>query len=102
MFSTGDVSGAPDVVAAEYVDHQGLDGNEMSGVGGFVHVVEVARQDYATLSVEVVDLEVAGDTAHGRLRWTGVGRDGRTAERETSETVRVADGRAVEHWGSML
>ena len=29
MISTGDVSTAGDVVAAEYLDHQGLDGTEM-------------------------------------------------------------------------
>ena len=102
MFSTGDVSTAGDVVAAEYLDHQGLDGTEMRGVNGFVQVVAVARHAYSELSVEVVDLKLSGDTVEGRLHWHGVRRDGTAIQRDTIETVRVVDSRAVEHWGRRL
>jgi predicted SnoaL-like aldol condensation-catalyzing enzyme len=102
MFSTGDVSAVDDVVAVDYIDHQGLGGNEMHGVVGFVHVVEVARKAYSDMRVEVVDLESHGDSAEGRLHWTGVRHDGSVVERETIEIIRVADGRAVEHWGRRL
>jgi predicted SnoaL-like aldol condensation-catalyzing enzyme len=102
MFSTGDVSAVDDVVAVDYIDHQGLGGNEMRGVAGFVRVVGVAREAYSELSVEVVDLEADGDRAEGRLEWKGVRHDGSIVERVTIETVRVVDGRAVEHWGRRL
>lgn len=99
MFSTGDVSRAGDVVAADYLDHQGLGGNEMRGVDGFVEVVRVARQAYSALKVEVVDVKLSGASVEGLLRWQGVRDDGTAVRRETNETVRVIDGRAVEHWG---
>ncbi len=102
MFATGDVSGAGDVVADDYIDHQGLDGDELSGVDGFVRVVKAARDDYSALSVEVVDLEIADETVRGRLHWTGQRLDGVTDERDTTEILRVIDGRAVEHWGSSI
>jgi len=102
MFSTGDVSTASDVVATEYLDHQGLDGTEMLGVDGFVQVVAVARQAYSELNVGVVDLKLSGDTVEGRLHWRGARHDGTAMQRDTIETVRVVDGRAVEHWGRRI
>ncbi len=102
MFSTGEISGVDEVVAAEYLDHQGLDGNELCGADGFVAVVRAARHGYAQLQVDVIELEIAGDTVHGRLHWTGVRADGTEDERDTAEVLRVADGRAVEHWGTRL
>lgn len=102
MFSTGDVSSAGEVVAGDYIDHQGLDGDELSGVDGFVRVVKAAREDYSTLSVEVVDLKIVQETVRGRLHWTGQRLDGMTDDRDTTEILRVIDGRAVEHWGSSI
>ncbi len=102
MFSTGDVSSVDDVVATDYVDHQGLVGNEVRGRAGFAEVVKAAREAYTELTVEVVDIELTGDIVEGRLRWVGVLHDGMAAQRETIETIRVDGGRAVEHWGRRL
>ena len=102
MFSTGNVSSVGDVVAADYLDHQGLGGNEVRGADGFVHVVTVARQAYSELNVEVVDVKLGGDSVEGRVHWHGVRHDGTAVRRETIETVRVSDGRAVEHWERRL
>jgi hypothetical protein len=100
MFATGDVSDVADVVAADYLDHQGLGTGEMHGVDGFVEVVAVARHGYAQLSVEMISFDERPDRVEGRLRWQGVRDDNTVVRRETIETVRVASGLAVEHWGT--
>ena len=112
MRSAGDVlsamvrafdSGRVDDVAAfvddEYIDHQGLRGQQVKGVSGFAQVVDTARRGYEDLTVIIEDLIEAGDRAAARLRWTGTRVTGEAAERETLEIVHVRDGRAVEHWG---
>jgi predicted SnoaL-like aldol condensation-catalyzing enzyme len=102
MFSTGDVSSVGDVIAAGYLDHQGLGGNELRGADGFIQVVTAARRAYSELNVEVVDIKLSGDNVEGHVHWQGVRHDGTAVRRETIETVRVVDGRAVEHWGKRL
>jgi len=103
MFSTGDLRDAETVFAADYVDHQGLRGESISGVDGFRRVVTAARAPYARLVVTVVDRTVEGDRISARLHWRGVQTtDARTVERETVEILRIADGRVVEHWGTRV
>jgi len=47
----------------------------------------------------VEDLIEAGDRVAVRLRWLGTQPSGQVDERQTIDIVRVASGRAVEHWG---
>jgi predicted ester cyclase len=98
-FDTGRVDDVAAYVDADYVDHQGLHGEEIHGVAGFARVVEVARGAYDALSVSIEDLIEEGDRAAARLRWIGTSATGDVACRETLEMVHVKDGRAVEHWG---
>lgn len=101
MFATGDVSTLAETVSEAYRDHQGLDGDEVVGQVGFLRVVEAARQ-MRDLELRVEDMFAEIDRAVARIRWRGVLDDGRRVERETIDIVRVADGRAVEHWGARL
>jgi len=98
-FDTGRVDDVAAYVDADYIDHQGLHGEEVRGVSGFVGVVEMARAGYASLTVRIEDLIEEGDRTAARLRWIGTRADGGVASRETLEVVHVRDGRAVEHWG---
>jgi predicted ester cyclase len=98
-FDTGRVDDVAAYVDADYTDHQGLHGEEVRGVSGFVSVVEVARGGHTSLSVLIEDLIEEGDRAAARLRWLGTRPDDGVVSRETLEVVHVRDGRAVEHWG---
>ena len=101
MFATGDVRAVAEIVSEAYIDHQGLDGAEILGPAGFARVVGAARR-LRDLEVRVEDLFANEDRAVARLSWHGIAADGRIVERETIDIIRVADGRAVEHWGSRL
>ncbi len=99
-FNTGDVSDVAGVVHSEYLDHQGLDGERpIHGPDGFVHVVQVARAAYANLKVTIVDVIESGDRVAARIIWDGVRSSGEIQRRETIDIIRIADGKATEHWG---
>lgn len=102
MFATGDTTNAHSAVADEYIDHQGIGGGEVRGVGGFCEVVRVARSAFTTLDVWVEDLIQDHDRAAARIKWRGVLPSGVVVNRETIDIVRTVDGRAVEHWGCRI
>jgi predicted SnoaL-like aldol condensation-catalyzing enzyme len=102
MFATGDVSTVDAVVAANYVDHQGLRGADIRGSEGFSRVVQAARTALSHLDVTIEDLIAEGDKVAARIHWYGSLPNGETVERETLDIIRVTDGRAVEHWGTQL
>lgn len=100
-FDTGDFAAVAEVVHPDYIDHQGLEGQRpVTGVDGFVHVVRTARAAYAELSVMIDDLVEGPDRAVARIEWSGTRPSGEVVSRQTIDIVRVADGRAVEHWGA--
>jgi SnoaL-like domain len=100
MFRTGNLVALDQIIAPEYLDHQGLDGSELHGPAGFARVVEAARVGYKELDVTIEDLVVGPDRAAARLRWRGGRVEADTVTRETIDIVRVdRHGRAVEHWG---
>ncbi|MEM7284714.1 MAG: ester cyclase [Actinomycetota bacterium] len=100
MFDSGDPTGAGDIVAADYVDRQGLGGEQLVGLDGFVHVVRTNHAAHREQTVTIEDLFGADDRAVARLRWRGVRIDGTEVDRQSIEIVRAADGKAVEHWGA--
>jgi hypothetical protein len=100
MFASGDASDATAIVAVDYLDHQGLEGEPVRGVDGFALVVRTNRAGYEHQEVSIEDLFGTGDRAVARIRWRGRRLDGVDVDRETIDIVRVADGHAVEHWGA--
>lgn len=102
-FVTGDLSEIEAVVHPDYVDHQGLREVPITGQEGFRQVVTAARATYAELDVTIEDLLVDGPRVAARLRWKGKRiEDGATLTRDTIAILRVADNRAIEHWGVRL
>jgi|ERR671910_3350276 predicted SnoaL-like aldol condensation-catalyzing enzyme len=100
MFASGDPSDAAAVVAADYLDHQGLGAGPLTGVEGFAHVVRTNHAAYEYQKITIEDLFGVDDRAVARIRWRGRKHNGDDVDRETIDIVRVLDGRAVEHWGA--
>ena len=100
-FSTGDLSGVRELVASDYLDHQGLRSEAIRGQEGFTEVVNYARRGFGPdLEVEVADLIASDDRVAVRLLWH-IRREGAdNVARETIDIIRFRDGRAVEHWGA--
>ena len=101
IFDRGAFDLIPLLIASEYVDHQGLGEREIRGPDGFREVVEAARRDEG-VHVTVEDLVADEEKAAVRLRWYGVNQAGVVVTRETLDMLRFADGRLIEHWGSIL
>jgi predicted SnoaL-like aldol condensation-catalyzing enzyme len=100
-FATGALGDVATYVHEDYLDHQGLDGQRpITGIDGFAHVVRVARAAMSGLEVEIVDLIEDGDRAVARIAWRGRRPSGEPVDRATIDIVRIADARAVEHWGA--
>jgi predicted SnoaL-like aldol condensation-catalyzing enzyme len=102
LFATGDLSSVDVVIAAGYTDHQGLERIEIRGPEGFSRVVRAARCAFPALQVDIEELIAEGDRVVARLRWRGTQSTGERVERETIDVVRVANGQAVEHWGTQM
>jgi predicted SnoaL-like aldol condensation-catalyzing enzyme len=100
IFSTGDLSQVPAVIASDYLDHQGLGGTAVTGQQGFLQVVTVARAALPQLRVVIHDLIAEGDKVVARLQWHSTDSAGNKLDRETIEILRFVAGQAVEHWGA--
>jgi len=100
MFASGDPSGAAGIIAADYLDHQGMGAGPVRGVEGFAHVVRANHEAYERQEISIEDLFGKEDRAVARIIWRGCRPGGEVVDRETIDIVRVADGRAVEHWGA--
>jgi len=100
IFSSGDPSDAITLVTADYLDHQGLGRGPVRGVEGFAHVVRTNHAAYEHQEVIIQDIFGEGDRAVARIRWRGQRRSGEKVDRETIDILRVADGKAIEHWGT--
>jgi predicted ester cyclase len=101
MFETGDISDVHEVVASDYLDHQGLD-TPLVGPDGFMRVVGTVQSVCPQLRIEVEDEVSEGDRVAARLRWTFRGEAGQLVQRRTIELLRVEHGRAAEHWGAKV
>ena len=100
MFDSGDPTHAARVVAADYLDHQGLGQGPIRGVDGFARVVTTNHAGYEQQDVTIEDIFGTPDQAVARIRWQGRRPNGDHVDRETIDIIRVENGRAVEHWGA--
>jgi hypothetical protein len=101
VFATGNASRVAEVVASDYLDHQGLDGHEIHGPEGFRKVV-AAVHSLQDVHVSIEDIVAARDRAAVRLRWRGADGAGREVIRETLDLLRFEEGLLVEHWGAEI
>ena len=102
MFASGDCSAVRDVVAADYVDHQGLGGSTLVGVEGFPRVVNTARNAFPDLRITVEHEDGYESHAAALVAWSYAGMAGDRVERRTMEILRVDGGLAREHWGRRI
>ena len=102
IFETGNLSNVAAVIDAQYVGHQGLNGNALKGADSFSQVVATARTAFPDLRVSIEDLIAEDDRVVARLRWRGTRPTGAQIDRETIDIVRFAGGQAVEHWGTLV
>jgi steroid delta-isomerase-like uncharacterized protein len=109
IMNGADLSGAAEVVAPNFVEHEELLGVDTSGVEGFKRIVTFYRAAFPDLKFEVPQLVAEGDTVAAHFRVTGTNRgefmgmpaSGKSIDFRGLDLFRFDSGKVVEHWGYM-
>jgi len=105
VFNQGHLEVADDLVAPHAVEHQR--GGLGDGPEGVKRTAGMLRSAFSDFSLTIEDLVVDGDKVWARQRGGGTNNGkffgnpptGKTAHIEVFDSVRIQDGRIVEHWG---
>ena len=105
VFNQGHLEVADDLVAPHSVEHQR--GGLGDGPEGVKRTAGMLRSAFSDFSLTIEDLVVDGDKVWARQRAGGTNNGkffgnpptGKTAYIEVFDSVRIQDGRIVEHWG---
>ena len=106
VLNTGDVERVSDLCTEDVVDHEAPP-EWPAGIEGVKAFVRTFRAAFPDLRVTIEDMLADGDRVAARVRMTGthqgdfmgVPASGSRVEFETIDIIRIADGKAAEHWG---
>jgi steroid delta-isomerase-like uncharacterized protein len=107
VLTGGNLDAVAELCSEDIVEHEAPPGMPQ-GLEGVKQFVQMFRTAFPDLKVEVEDAFEAGDRAVARTRWTGthqgefmgVPPSGKPIDIEAIDIIRVADGKAAEHWGA--
>jgi predicted ester cyclase len=107
VFNTGNMALADAVIAADVVDHQPPPGIEQ-GLAGFKQLIGMLRAGFPDLQVTIEDVIAEGDKVtvrsiiHGTHQgdFMGIAPTGKPVKFQAIDVLRLAGGKAVEHWGN--
>ena len=107
IINSGNVAEVDQVIARDIVDHEEMPGLEGSGVERFKQFLSIFRAAFPDLRMSAEDVIAEGDRAAVRYTMTGTHRGefmgmaptGKQITVAGIEIIRVAGGKAVEHWG---
>jgi len=105
VFNQGRLDVADELVAPDCVEHQR--GGLGDGPDGVKRTARMLRSAFPDFSLTIADLAVDGDKVWARQRGGGTNTGsffgfpptGKTADIEVFDSVRIENGRIVEHWG---
>jgi predicted ester cyclase len=109
MMNGADLSGAAEVVAPSFVDHEEVPGVDTGGVEGFKATVGFFRGAFPDLKFETPLLVAEGDmvavhfhvTGTNRGEFMGMPATGKPVDLHGADLLRFENGKLVEHWGYM-
>jgi len=106
-FNEGHLDAAEELISPQMVEHQNFGPDHAPGAEGVKAVIVSLRRAFSDFHLAIEDLAVEDDTVW--LRMTGTGTNdgsfmghpptGRPMRTDVFDTLRVQDGRIVEHWG---
>lgn len=101
LLNQHDLSVCDELLAADYVDHDDVDGFP-PGLEDPKTFVSGLLESYPDIHVDVKDVVIEGDRAAVRLHWEGTHAEtGETLEREGIIILRMdEDGRVAERWSA--
>ncbi len=106
--SQGRVDIADELIAPGFIDHSGPPGFPNTGPESFKQLVSAFRAAFPDLRATIEDLIAENDkvVVRGTLRGThrgdlfGISATGRTFSITVTDTLRIVNGKVVEHWGN--
>ena len=106
-FNEGSFDVADELIADELVEHQWYGPDHAPGPEGVKAVMRSLRSAFSDFRLDIEDVAVAGDVVWLRMTGSGtndgsfMGNDptGRTMRTPVFDSLRVRDGKIVEHWG---
>lgn len=106
VFNGGDPAAAREYVADEFVDHEAPPGSP-GGPEGYAATAAYMRSVFSAAKWEAHDFFAAGDRFAVRLTFSGrhtgeflgIPATGKTISVQHLHIYRIANGKAVEHWG---
>lgn len=107
VFNAGAVDRVQDFCAEEFVNHEEGPPGAPEGLEGVKFFVQSFHDGFSDVHASIEELLADGDRIVARVRFTGthdgdfmgIPASGKKIDMETIDIVRVADGKAAEHWG---
>ena len=107
VFSKGNVAIIDEIIDPNMIEHSPVPGQE-PGIEGLKKLVIAFRTAFPDPRSTVEDLIAEGDKVVGRMTTTGthkgefmgIAATGKRVEFSEIHIVRIANGKAVEHWGN--
>ncbi len=109
IFNQGNTDLVDELVAPDFVEHEELPPGVPQGPEALKALPSMFRGAFPDFKVTINDMIAEGDKVVVRSTWTGthqgefmgIPATGQCVSFEVLDIVRMADGRAVEHWGQM-
>lgn len=107
VLNTGNIDRVPEFCADDIVDHEEGPPGTPEGIEGVKAFVQMFHDGFSDVHASVEEVLADGDRVVARVRFTGthdgdfmgIPASGKKIDMETIDIVRVADGKAAEHWG---
>ena len=109
VINQGNASLADELFAPDFVEHEELPPGIPSGIEAVKTLFTMFRGAFPDFQVKVDDLIAEGDKVVVRSTWSGTHKgefmgipaSGKRVSFGVYDTIRMADGKVVEHWGQM-
>ena len=105
VFNQGDLAIVDELVAPDFLNHDGPPGMNNRGPDSTRQIVRMLRTAFPDLHVTIEELVAEGDTVAGRVTmrgthlgpFQGIAPTGRSFQQDHMHFVRFRDGKAIEH-----
>jgi steroid delta-isomerase-like uncharacterized protein len=109
IFNRGNMSVVDEVFAPDFVEHEELPAGIPNDREGVVQLGTLLRTAFPDFNATIDDIIAEGDKVVIRMTWRGtqegeflgIPPTGRAISIGVIDIIRMADGKAVEHWGQM-
>lgn len=109
MINQGNLTVIDEVLTPDFVEHEQLPPGITPGREGVKHLFTMLRAGFPDLRADIEQVVAQDDLVVLRMTWRGthtgpvmgIPPTGKTVAWQVIDTMRVADGKVVEHWGMM-